>query len=521
MLHTWKTTFDNSPSRASDPLITATLQLPHDEAFIGHRVISGKTGSGKTNFVLNEMMDVIYRGTHWLTFIAPHEKAAIDLAAELYSQFSDSILPRLVIERLVDTDKVIFREIIQKSDSEDEWQRQQENDAFAENMISLMAARRKKTDFYENPSLQEISQLAIACYQNQDVWWPEYLLSQVLDPKTAISKFALQHCMDEEVRDRLIQKINVPPSVAETSTRAVARMLDLQLGNTAIRARTSGPQIFDKRAFHNNCGIFVIVANGCSMDALRTYVSIEFQQTVAWMKNGEIGPGVFVVDEVANYQLAGMFEARAFNTMRGSGLNIWHIVQSPDYQNDDVTEAILDNSDHFVFQQGSAKSAKYFAEDLLETLDEYKVHHTTVQQVHDGYDFIDRRTSSSSMRITDDGAQTTHGESFGQAPIAKYRQESIPSYQAGNEQVLWLTRKIQSLPRGRYFYKTSRGGAGSAKAKLFRNSWAFPGLKEAKYLECLQKIKTSAIYQQPIRTPFQPPMANPPPTHMAKKGRTK
>lgn len=506
----------NTLATTLNPPTYGTLQEPQsDWDWIPHRVISGKTGSGKTNFALNEMMDVVYQGTHWLTFVAPHEKAAVDFVAELYAQFGEYILSRLVIEPLGDTDSVIMRQIIQKSDSTDYWQRKQENDAFCEAMISLMAARRKMTDFFERPSLEDVSTLAIQLYQNQDVWWPEYLLPQALHPKNPISKFALDHCTDLEIRERLSEKINVSPSVAETSTKPVARMLELLIG--ALKARTCQPQIWDKKEFHNNAGIFIIVANGCSIDALRTYTFSEFQQCVSWMKSGQIGPGVFVVDEVANYSLAGMFEARAFNTTRGSGLSIWHIVQSPDYHNDDVTEAILDNSDHYVFQQGSSKSAKYFAEDLLPVLDEYKVHHTTKKRID--RDPILERRKGKTITKRDDGGKT-ESETIGEHYVPDFEYEDENVYQSGNEQVLWLAQKLQKQPRGSYFYKTS-SAAGQARAELFHDSWAFPGLKEAKYLECLQKVKSSAIYQEPTRTPFQPPKENPPQTNMAKKGQTK
>lgn len=257
-----------SPLTTSNPPTSATLLTPQGE-WIPHRVVSGMTGSGKTNFVLNEMMEIVYRGDRWLTFVAPHEKAAIDLVAELYAQFGDFIIPRLVIEQLGDTDKVIMRDIIQKSLSQDFWKRKQENDAFAEAMLSLMAARRKMTDFFERPSLEDVSTLAIQLYQNQDTWWPEHLLPQALHPKNPISKFALDHCTDEEVKARLTEKLNVAPSIAETSTKPVARMLELMLGNGALKARTGSSQTWDKIDFMNKAGIFVIVANGCSTDALR------------------------------------------------------------------------------------------------------------------------------------------------------------------------------------------------------------------------------------------------------------
>ena len=493
------------------PDFSATLQTPPSD-WIPHRVVSGMTGSGKTNFVLNEMMEIVYRGDRWLTFVAPHEKAAVDFVAELYAQFGDFILPRLVIEQLGDTDQVIMRDIIQKSRSEDYWKRKQENDAFAEAMLSLMAARRKMTDFFERPSLEDVGTLAIQLYQNQDVWWPEHLLPQALHPKNPISKFALDHCTDEEVKARFIEKISVAPSIAETSTKPVARMLELMLGNGALKARTGIPQTWDKIRFMKQAGIFVIVMNGCSTDAFRTYVSCEFQQSVYFLRKGLVGAGVFVVDVVANYSLAGMFEARAFNTTRGmgGGLSIFHIVQEPDYGNEEVTDAILANSEHFVFKQGSAKSSRYFAEDLLPVLDEYKVHHTTKKRIDKQPKVVERKTVTKGER--------GESESVGEQLVSDFDVVDESVYQPGNEQIIWLAQKLQGQQRGTYYYKTA-SGAGQARAQLFRDSWAFPGLKEAKYLECLQKVKSQAIYQEPTRTPFQPPTENPAQTPMQRNAK--
>ena len=487
------------------------FELPPDEAWLGHRLYSGKTGSGKTNAVLNDMMEVVYGGQHWITFVAPHEKAAVDFVSELYAQFGEEILSRLVVEQLGDTELVIPRQFIQRSDDQDYWKRQQENDAFTEAMLSLMAARRKMTDFFERPSLEEVSTLTIQLYQNQDVWWPEHLLPQALQPRSPIHKFAVQHCTDPEVKERFSDKVNVAPSVAETSTKPVGRMLELLLSNYAMKARTGIQQTWNKIDFHNRAGIFVIVANGCSIDALRTYTFAEFHQVSNWIKRGVIGPGVFVVDEVANYQLAGSYEAKAFATLRGSGMSIWHIVQSTNYPTEEITEAILDNSDHFVFLQGSAKMSQLFAGDLLPVLDEYKVHHTTKKRVD--------RPMQAVTRITKTKGDKGESESKSEVLVADFDVVDESVYQTGNEQVLWLAQKLQKLPRGHYYYKTSRNGAGRAKAELFPDSWAFPGLKEAKYLECLQLLKTQAIYQQPTRTPFQPPTENPPQTHMRKGGK--
>lgn len=493
--------------------------LPPDDAWLGHRIYAGKTGSGKTNKALNDMMEVVYGGRHSLVFVAPHEKAAVDFVSELYAQFGEEILSRLVVEQLGDTDKVIPRQFIFKSDASDYWTQRMENDAAAEAVISLMAARRKMTDFFERPSLEEISHLAIQLYQYQDTWWPEHLLAQTLFPKNPISKFAIEHCTDEEVKARFKDKIDVPPSVAETSTKPVARMLEQLFSNPAMKCRTSVPQTWDKIAFHNNAGIFIIVANGCSADALRTYTFSEFHQISAWARGGIIGPVVFVVDEVANYQLAGSFEAKSFATLRGSNVSIWYIIQSTNFPTEDITEAILDNSDHIIFLQGSAKMSRLFAEDLLAVLDEYAVHHTTVQQLHDGFDSKPRITSSTNK--TKRGEETSEGftEAHSDQLIPKYKHEEVKHYKAANDQIVWLAQQLQSLPRGTYYYKTSRHGAGKGQAQLFRDSWAFPGLKEAKYLECLQKLKTSAIYQAPTRTPFQPPTDGPQQTPMQRNAK--
>ncbi len=488
-----------------------TLPMYLGDMWLGHRLISGKTGSGKTNFVLNEMMDVIRREQHPVTFVAPHEQAGKDLAAELYAQYGDYILDRLVIEQLGDTDKVIPRQFIQKSTSTDYWKRRSENDAYADAFMSLLAARRKKEDFFENPSLEEISTLTIKLFQNQDTWWPEHLIARTLDPKDPISKYAIAHCTDRDIANLFEQKLRVAANVAEHSTRPVARMFDLLLANATMKSRTSQPQTWDKIAFHNNCGILIIIANGCSADALRTYVFAEFQQMYYWWKNGIVRPGLFVVDEVTNYSLAGNFESRALATLRGFGGSIWFLVQNRNFPTPEIANNITTNMDEFAFRQNGGQNAHLVAESLLPVLDEYQVHHTTKKRIDDKPTMKERRGRTYTSR--EDGT-SSESDSYGEQLIPNFRYEDENVYQQGHEQLLWLAQKLQTLRVGQYYYNTSTHGAGRAQAQLFPDSWAFPGLKEAKYQECLQKIKAQAIYQVPTNTPFRLPGANPPQTRM-------
>lgn len=487
-----------------------------ERLWLGHRLIVGGTNSGKTNFTLCELFDIIREYRHWVTFVAPHPQAALDLVAELYAIFGDAILNRLVVEQLGDTDRVIMRNFIQKSQNPDPWQRRMENDAFASNILSLLAARRKMEDFYEKPSLEEISLLTIKLYQNLDVWIPEYLIPKLLDPKHPLSKYAIQHCADEEVKEEFEKKINVAPSVAETSTKPVARMFSQLLANTAMRARTCKPARWDKKFFHNANGIFIIVANGCSPDAIRTYTFAEFQQVSAWARNGEIGPGLFVADEALNYGLITEYESRALATLRGFGVAIWYLTQSLNFPTDGIRENVLSNTTQFWFRQGNGDLAKIAANNLLPLLDEYQIHHYTRKQLHGGFSLLKRK----GLSVTKSEKGKSISESASEQLVPQYMDYDEAAYRALNDQLLLLAARVEQLGQGEYFYSSQISGVGRRQAPLFRNSFISPERQRDEYQQCLQKIKATAIFEEPTLTRFQPPGESPRPTRM-RKGETK
>ncbi len=487
--------------------------------FLGHRLITGKTGSGKTNYLLTELLSLVYQGEHWITAIFPHSEAGKKFVAELYGQFGDWILDRLVVEQLSDTDSVVMRRFIDSSDSDDYFERMREHDETVTAGQDLFARQRELPNLHDHVSLDEVSNIAFNVILNQREPIAESFYPYLLDRKHPVSREAKRNLREdcEELLDQYEQILSVPPAEAKFTTKPVARMFRKNWWNGVMLSRTSQPQIWDKRAFHNKGGIFIILGDNVSPDVLRTYVLFDFLQTSRWARKGLIGPGVYAVDEATNYGLIGDFEARQAATLRFTGMACWWLLQTYAFPTPKIEQSIIGNTDLYAFKQ-SGEMAHKSAQSLLGILDEHKVHHTTKKRI----DREPKREKRKTKTTTSNNQGGSMSESESEQLIPDFFYEDENAYQSGHEQVLFLARNLQVQPVGQYHYTSSLHGSGIAQAELFGDSWAFPGLAQAKFDECLQKIKTSAIYQKPTRTRFLPGGESPQQTPMqqgAKKQR--
>src|SRR5262245_59988418 len=101
-----------SASDIARPFVVSTT--PFLLFSMGHRLIAGPTGVGKSNYVVQCALAMVEQG-HWVTFAAPHEQVGIDFISELYARYGKSVLDRLVVIDTRDMDHVVMQSFIAKS----------------------------------------------------------------------------------------------------------------------------------------------------------------------------------------------------------------------------------------------------------------------------------------------------------------------------------------------------------------------------------------------------------------------
>lgn len=439
-----------------------------------------------------------------ITFIAPHREAGEVFVSELYARFGTSILPRLLVERISDSSKVVMRTLIRKSTATDYYLRKNENAAFCRNFMDMIARRIGITNWSEHRVLLKYTRLAVQTYQHIDHWLPESLVSRFLVPKSEAWQFATAHVSEEHLFHELMRISRMSEKDQLYHTEPVVRLLEDFLGNPAIEARTSRPQKWDRVAFHNAGGIQVIIGEDGYEDALSALVSADFQETCHLLKAGMLRvPVTYAIDEATSAGLVGWYESKAMSTMAGFDLSIDLIIQSYDFPTPEIKHNVLQNTNHYWFNCGDYEMALEGARDLLGSLDEYKVHHTTRKQLHGGFDYDSRQ----SVGKTGTGSDARTTITVTKVAVPRYDTIEEKAYQSGAEQLIWKAKQLQELPERTCWARPMGCTPYLKPVETLDDSWAFPAIPELgiealstqKVKECLELLKTKDIYETPIR----------------------
>jgi hypothetical protein len=495
--------FQKTTSDSLSKLKRRAIAKPSPVTSMAHRLISGMTGSGKTNYMLVELVREAIAGQCAIIAVFPHRKAGIDFIATLYGFLGEYLFQRLLIEDLQDINSVVMRSFIQKSHLQG-LERNKENELYLSAVQEMIFRRRTDIkDLAEHPVLEKYTRIAIRAFQELDTWIPEWMIPFVLQPKHPHFGYIRAHVQDEEIQYELEQMASMAPREQFQLLEPGARVLTSMYGNATIKARTSRIQTFDKRAFLNHGGILVVLGGDVSDDAIRTFTASDFQETYRLVKSGLDRPVIWACDEVNNYYLIGNAESKAMATVRGlgKGMELWIATQALNFPNDDITSNVLTNTDHFWFLNGDPKTVELAARDLAGSFDEQKVHHKRSVQRHAGFKEVKRIGKSTSRREDGkDGYLSAEGETESIQLVPQYVMEDEDVYQSGAEQLVWQNVEIQRLKVGECFIRERGCAPYKTYIKLLPDPWIFPGLAQEKAQQCLQTVKKLSCYETPTIT---------------------
>lgn len=154
---------------------------------------------------------------------------------------------------------------------------------------------------------------------------------------------------------------------------------------------------------------------------------------------------LIVNDEPTNFGYVGGFDERALRLNRARGLAQWFSDQTF-HETDTIAEAWSQCCDTQVFLRCTdADTADRAAACLRQFLDEYKIHSTRERQVVDGYEMWERKKGL-----------FWHRKTVQVGMLAQHRTIFDANYQSLHEQLVLLSRRIQSFAVGERVIKRGR-----------------------------------------------------------------
>jgi hypothetical protein len=502
-------TLSNTSTGIFDTFTTDDSTPSSNDMQIPHRRYKGSTGSGKTNAADVDLLEFARRADYWITAVFPHPQAGELLIAELFAIFGEAIFDRLIVERLSDTDRIIPRQFIYSSSDPDPFKRGIENDEYRGAFVDILLPSQEKATIGDQPSKAENLSLAITVKQNLDVWIPDSWTHHLLE-KHPVNEFAKLH-LPEEVRLQLEGIDTLDQKSRQMGPGSAVRLIKPVMGSPVMQVRTCLPEDFDWTAFKNKGGIHIILGGDISKDALRVHVGADFQRTVRDAKRRLLNPGIYFVDEATNYGLYGQFESDALSTVRAFGVSMWHAIQSENYATPEIKRNVAQNVDDYIFLQRDPDEAFNSARTLNAARDLYEIHHEDVSY----------RSVDTDEFITRKGKSVTKGEKVksvteSEQLIQKKREEEVRRqvYNPLTQQTERRSDQLMILRTGECWVNARGRAPYRMQVPLFTDSWAFPGLAQAKADECIRLLKQREPYKTPVSVEF-------PTTPKGKKGMRK
>ena len=470
----------------------------------GQKKIVGMSGTGKTTYMLDEILRLADREDCGLAILLPHAEHGEKLLTYL-DQLGH--LWRVVLDDLRDRLRVLPKAYLLCAQDKNAFVRAGANEEYRDACLSIPTRRRKDlVDLNERSMIHKFAHVATAVYQNLDEWLPLTRASQFLVKGHALQGWAIRHCTEEQAREDLIRAAELNTHDQMAYVLPAERFLAGWLGRAHVAARTSVYPNFYLPDHLKDCGDGVpgiyIALGGGSREAIQDNMASDFMQIVFDAKaEPSDTPRYVFVDEGVNYGLIHTFEAEALNTLRAFNVFTRWAVQSYQFATPAVETAFRQNTASVIFRQGSRYMAEECAGDLMTLCDEYKVHHHdfTTRQIRkdrkeERRNRSTRRDKHGEVEGFSDTNQTVNLSEF------EEREEARASYQQGNEQLFWLARELRRLPVGTCWIQD-----GDGEPYLYRVPWlpelcVYPEDRE-EYREevarCLDEVKRGPLYVEP------------------------
>jgi len=333
---------------------------------VNRNVLSvGSSGCGKTT---GELIQIIKAAEaeqrQAIVVIDPHEwSLAFGALTHLVARGHKR---RILFERLSGLDPVLSWEWLRPSRATNENQRRAENELNVRAFTDLLMARRgNNAELAKSPLTEEWVMAALWLFVEQIEPRPLTALPFAFTPEHPLFRTLVENCRNAE----LGRKFAALENVRSLGLIAPARRLIEGVCSSPAFALRSGTASFDFAAFLDRGGILLVEGGGgISDDALRVMLKSIVIKTIGYVRHRRRYRlrVLLVLDEANNWDLVDdTHVGRALAECRKMGLDIHILVQSMNFPNSSVTDAVLTNcARHEWYYAANAAVARAAAADL-------------------------------------------------------------------------------------------------------------------------------------------------------------
>lgn len=466
------------------------------------KLIIARSGGGKGNLVDWLLLFIIRRWPCWVRAYFPHPIDALILIRELIAMFGDAIAEHLIIEDFDRIDKVVPRQFLGRPEGASHWEHEKHvAEIIAQTLDRWLQMRPDIPHIDERPNFVDLGTTALNAYLDLDCWFPESKIGDIILPGSAEWHFALTHCMSDRAKLALRRLEFIATRDWLNTILAAKRFIDRSQKAVMIASRTDTPQTVDLRSFHQAGGIFIGFGGATNASDLRTIVSCDFHH-MAWMaRNGLPVPGVFLIDELLNYDLFTRSMATAVPSLRFTQMQPW-LVTTGLFNDEFLTQTVFQNCSILAGPIGDPATAEYVASAFRVMFDEHEPHHYT-----ETLRTTPELTYEERVTLTKSKAGTSVSTTI--VPVVRHREwrDFQPVFHSGHERQFWLAKRFMTSPVGTFAVREQGAEPYMWQVPLVKDSWAIPGLGSAKVTEWINRMyATHPAYAVP-----NPPVVVPPP----------
>jgi hypothetical protein len=459
------------------------------------RLIIGASGSGKSTFAEHYVVAAMERGDSVIV-VAPHQPKGKPNFGEncVKHALARGFQKRMIVDYMDRTESVPQYTLLPRSTKTDYFARRQENAVYGQPFYEAMASLRGKADFSENPILEKNARLGISTIQNNDEWCPPYWICNAFKKESDERAYFEKHTTDKDVKELLTGFKTYDPKKITSELEPGQRQFTQILKSPMIQARTCLPPTFNYRDMFNKGYSFFFIGGMDSPSDLRIFIRSQYQLWAGAAKEGISRTLSIFYDEANNYGFLGHSESKGYSTLRAYSVSLTSIIQSFDFQSEEIQRNILQNANLYWLRQGDEEMAFRATRSCLGFLDPMKVHHqdVSVQHVHAGVSTQKRTTHWKG----DDG-RGGESESFINTPIYQPVENKKDVFQSGSEQLIFNAQMFLELGIGEVIERPQLGKPFRYYKPMLSDPFVFPGLGDAKLEKFLAWLYTTPYYRTP------------------------
>ena len=412
-----------------------------------HEVSIGETQIGKSaTVVLRTAAELEDPNTSVVCIGSQPDSTADDLYAEAVRRGQSH---RTVLEDFDDFEQVISRDWLAPSEQE-EWSRFAEDKRTIELRLDALARRRGFTNLDDHPSILEYGEPAHWLMLKQEPRKPLRQLQYAFQPGSAEHRQLVRDCTDEAVANAF-QFLPRHRASLDRLAGPASRFTSVYWRSPALIVRDRpgcGNALIEmlERGFH----YFISGGRVITKEEWRFICATIGLEIIRYKENGGQRRIVLIYEESEANASIGPFEAAAMQTLAKTGLSIRLIAQDPFWYSPEVTNVVLQNSNHLWFRSASANVAEIAAHDLSPAIHPYALKQLEyqVRQYHAGWESVPVETETELDR-----GGTNHSVTHRDRPIIEYEVSERPTYFMPHEQIALFKKWNMQTDVGEAFAK--------------------------------------------------------------------